>query len=182
MSLLQGAIRRLISGNNNPFWNILQRRISSKLILTNNNSLGSEARNEAGCIIAASVSKTSHKKSNNHEVSSCRTNRFWVQWISRSMSLFLFYHTCLNRMQKSFSFFQVFVDNYMKWETGFHFIDIFCFFFFFFEKEKDNKRDKESIKNPISKYMFMRRLTDTKHNLAYFLPDLRKIAFQIKLF
>lgn len=132
MSLLQGAIRRLISGNNNPFWNILQRRISSKLILANNNSLGSEARNEAGCIIAASVSKTSHKKSNNHEVSSCRTNRFWVQWISRSMSLFLFYHTCLNRMQKSFSFFQVFVDNYMKWETGFHFIDIFWFFFIFF--------------------------------------------------
>lgn len=54
--------------------------------------------------------------------------------------------------------------------------------FYFFEKEKDNKRDKESIKNPISKYMFTRRLTDTKHNLAYFLPDLRKIASQIKLF
>lgn len=146
MSLLQGAIRRLISGNNNPFWNILQRRISSKLILTNNNSLGSEARNEAGCIIAASVSKTSHKKSNNHEVSSCRTNRFWVHWISRSMSLFLFYHTCLNRMCKSFSFFQVFVDNYMKWETGFRFIDILWFYFIFLRKKKIIRETRKASK------------------------------------
>lgn len=61
-----GSISRFISTNDNPLFGEFCREEHLQ-ISANNNALGSGAQNVAGCISAASVPKTSHRKSNNHE-------------------------------------------------------------------------------------------------------------------